>query len=118
MTDVVWAEESKNGLRFEIRPSYDDAPTMSPCQADGQSSCTITLLKNEMVQRQRLFKVPSIVRHNNPLTNIHYQIFGQYFRSGAVGSEGKCWVLWTGNGRNILLSPKMGPFCGQTCNSY
>ena len=40
MTDVVWAEESKNGLRFEIRPSYDDAPTTSLCQADGQSSCT------------------------------------------------------------------------------
>ena len=38
MPDVVWAEESKNGLKFEIRPSYDDAPTTSPCQADGQSS--------------------------------------------------------------------------------
>ena len=41
MPDVVWAEESKNGLRFEIRPSYDAAPTTSPCQADGQSSCTV-----------------------------------------------------------------------------
>ena len=40
MTGVVWAEESQIGLRFEIRPSYDDAPMTSPCQADGQSSCS------------------------------------------------------------------------------
>ena len=39
MTDVVWAEDSQNGLRFEIRPSYDDAPTTSHCASDGQSSC-------------------------------------------------------------------------------
>ena len=44
MTDIVWVEESKNRLRFEIRPSYDDAPTTSPCQADGQSSCRYNLL--------------------------------------------------------------------------
>ena len=30
MPRVVWAEESKNGLRFEI----------GPCPSDGQSSCT------------------------------------------------------------------------------
>ena len=24
---VVWVEESKNGLRFEIEPNYDDVPT-------------------------------------------------------------------------------------------
>ena len=74
--------------------------------------------ENEMVQRQRLFKVPCIARHNNPLTNIHCQIFGRYFRSGVGGSESKCWALWTGNGRKILLSPKMGPLCGQICNLY
>ena len=34
MTDIVWAEESKNGLRFETRPSYDGAPKTSPCQAE------------------------------------------------------------------------------------
>jgi len=39
MTHVVWAEESKNGLRFEIRPSVDVAPTMSRCATDRQSSC-------------------------------------------------------------------------------
>ena len=32
---VVWAEESKNGLRFEIGPSYDDVPTRSQCVIDG-----------------------------------------------------------------------------------
>ena len=37
---VVWAEESKNGLRFEIGPSYDVIPTRSQCLTDGQSSCT------------------------------------------------------------------------------
>ena len=26
---VVWAEESKNGLGFEIGPNYDDVPTRS-----------------------------------------------------------------------------------------
>ena len=29
MTDVVWAEESKNGIKFEIGTSYDNVPTMS-----------------------------------------------------------------------------------------
>ena len=37
---VVWAEESKNGLRFETGPSYDVVPTTSQCPSDGQSSCT------------------------------------------------------------------------------
>ena len=31
---VVWAEESKNGLGFEIGPSHDDAPTRSQCATD------------------------------------------------------------------------------------
>ena len=38
MPRVVWAEESKNGLRFEIGPSYDNVPTTSRCLTDGQSS--------------------------------------------------------------------------------
>ena len=37
---VVWAEESKNGIRFEIGPSYDDVPTTSQCLTDGQPSCS------------------------------------------------------------------------------
>ena len=40
MPRVVWAEESKNGLRFEIEPSYDVVPTTPQCPSDGQSSCT------------------------------------------------------------------------------
>ena len=36
---VVWAEESKNRLRFEIGPSYDVLPTTSQCPSDGQSGC-------------------------------------------------------------------------------
>ena len=43
MPRVVWAEESKTGLRFEIRPSYDAVPTRSQFVTDGQSSC----MKNE-----------------------------------------------------------------------
>ena len=38
---VVWAGESKTGLRFEIGPSYDDVPTRSQLVIDGQSSCII-----------------------------------------------------------------------------
>ena len=38
---VVWAKESKTGLRFEIGPSYDDIPTKSQLVTDGQSSCTL-----------------------------------------------------------------------------
>ena len=38
---VVWAEESKNSLRFEIRPSYDGVPMASICLTDGQSSCML-----------------------------------------------------------------------------
>ena len=34
---VVWAEESKNGLGFEIGPNYDDFPTRSQCLIEGQS---------------------------------------------------------------------------------
>ena len=36
---VVLAEESKNGLRFEIGPSYDVVPTRSQLVIDGHSSC-------------------------------------------------------------------------------
>ena len=36
---VVWAEESKTGLRLEIRPSYDVVPMMSQLVTDGQCSC-------------------------------------------------------------------------------
>ena len=36
---VVWAEESKNDLRFEIGPSYDVVPTRSQLVTNGQSSC-------------------------------------------------------------------------------
>ena len=40
---VVWAKakESKNGLRFEIEPSYDDVPMTFQCPTDGQSSCRV-----------------------------------------------------------------------------
>ena len=40
MPRVVWAEESKTSLGFEIRPSYDDVLTRSQCVTDEQSSCT------------------------------------------------------------------------------
>ena len=40
MPRVVWTEESKNGLRFEIRPSDDALQTRSQYAADGQYSCT------------------------------------------------------------------------------
>ena len=36
---VVWAEDPKNGLRFEIEPSYDVVPTRSQVLTDGQSRC-------------------------------------------------------------------------------
>ena len=41
MPHVVWAEESKNGLRFEIRPSYDVVPTRSQLVTHAQSSRTL-----------------------------------------------------------------------------
>ena len=37
---VVWAEEPKTGLGFEIGPSHDDVPTTSQCLTDGQTSYT------------------------------------------------------------------------------
>ena len=40
LLSVVWAEESKNGLSFEIRPSYDGVPTRSQLVTHGQSSCS------------------------------------------------------------------------------
>ena len=38
MPRVVWAEEFKTGLRFEIRPSYDNLPMTSQCVTGGQSN--------------------------------------------------------------------------------
>ena len=46
MPRVVWAEESKNGLRFGIGPSYDVVPTTPQCLYDGQSSCRRPLFCN------------------------------------------------------------------------
>ena len=39
MPRVVWAEESKTGLRFEIGPSYDAVSTRSQLVTHRQSSC-------------------------------------------------------------------------------
>ena len=36
---VVWVEESKNGLGFEIGPNYDNVPTRSQLLTGRQSSC-------------------------------------------------------------------------------
>ena len=38
---VVWVEESKNSLGFEIEPNYDDVPMRSQCATEEQSSCTL-----------------------------------------------------------------------------
>ena len=38
---AFWAEESKNGLGFEIGPSYDGVPTAAQCATGGQSSCNL-----------------------------------------------------------------------------
>ena len=40
LPSVVWAEEPKNGLRFETGSSYDAVPTRSKLLTDGQSSCS------------------------------------------------------------------------------
>ena len=40
---VVWAEKSKNGLRFEIGPSYDVVLTRSQLVTHGQSSCRLQI---------------------------------------------------------------------------
>ena len=37
---MVWAGEFKNGLRFEIRPSYDGLPMRSQLVTHRQSSCS------------------------------------------------------------------------------
>ena len=39
MPRVVWVEESKNGLKFEIGPNHDDVPTRAQLLTDRQSSC-------------------------------------------------------------------------------
>ena len=41
---VVWAKEFKNGLGFEIRPSFDDIPTSTQLLTDSQSSCTLSCI--------------------------------------------------------------------------
>ena len=48
LPSVVWAEESKNGLRFEIGPHYDAVPTRPQLVTRGQSSCMVktSLSKN------------------------------------------------------------------------
>ena len=49
MPHVVWAEESKNGLRFEIRPSYDVVPTRSQLVTHAQSSRRLTQSNSRML---------------------------------------------------------------------
>ena len=39
LTRVVWDEESKTDLKFEIGPSYNDVLTTSQLVTDSQSSC-------------------------------------------------------------------------------
>ena len=38
---VVWVEEPKTGLMFEIGPSYGDLPTPSHFVTEGQFSCRV-----------------------------------------------------------------------------
>ena len=67
MPRVVWAEESKHGLRFEIRPSYDDAPTTSHFVTDGQSSCRETEKRPFVFVLGQGPEVPSAVVRFNKL---------------------------------------------------
>ena len=68
---VVWAEESQNGLRFAIRPSYDGVPTTSIWLTDGQSSCRCRgKIRSNFVERDKIF----IIKLLN-LTRIIAEIF-------------------------------------------
>ena len=63
MPHVVWAEESKIGLRFEIRPSYDGLPTRSQRPSDGQSSCIAkkkTACLSKMLDFQHVWLLSSL----------------------------------------------------------
>ena len=51
MPRVVWAGESKNGLGFEIGPTYNAAPTRSQWLIGGQSSCSIKYIRNSQKQQ-------------------------------------------------------------------
>ena len=42
LPSVVWDEESKNGLEFEIGPTYEDVPMRSQLLTDRQFSCICT----------------------------------------------------------------------------
>ena len=51
MPHVVWAQESKIGLGFEIGFSYDDIPTTSQCATDGKSTCSKPLFGPHNIQK-------------------------------------------------------------------
>ena len=46
MPGVVWADESKASLGFEIGHSYDDVTTVSHFLTGGQSSCGVLIRTN------------------------------------------------------------------------
>ena len=49
MTRVIWAEESKTGLGFEIGPSYGDIPMGSQCELMGNPA--VAPLQNYLLLR-------------------------------------------------------------------
>ena len=59
---VVWAEESKNGLGFEIGPSFDDVPTTSQCVTDGQSFRSFISLCTSYRNDRSIFQELNILR--------------------------------------------------------
>ena len=86
MPCVVWAEEPKTGLGFEIGPSYDVVPTRSELVNEGQSSCIFPCKMNP----------PNWV-FIQPLESFHGFPCCGSFGSGVWGGKLKvaeCQVVW------------------------
>ena len=64
---VVWTEDSKTGLGFEIGPSYGDVPTRSQCLTEGQSSCIAN--RQEMRSTVLVYRAVTLNQHTAFLTH-------------------------------------------------
>ena len=126
MPRVVWAEESKTGLGFEIGPSHGDVPTTSQCVAAWQSSCIwphhrrhggchprqVTVTAKKAVNSKAIMVVrwATEIWHwlRGPKTSIRALIFW-YCLCGVDKFSSfifYAWygILWKGMGESFLLS--------------
>ena len=106
MPRVVWAEESKNGIIFEIWPSYDVVPARSQLVTDGQSSCSPSGLLANL-----FFVYVSLIGNPDVSTTYSYLSNAIKLVADSVWSIRSVWLQYSLKSQQKLLLRWFASWC-------